>query len=101
MSDVYTDLGDFDVGERVRFRVTYRDPDDLTYVDPAGVECVVWLEGALATADGTVARDSAGKFSGFFLPTLPGRYFLEMRSTGEYATIIKGTFKARGSVMPA
>ena len=100
MSD-YKDLGEFDVGERVRFRATYRDPDDLTYVDPTGVSCIVWREGDLESEEGTVARDAEGRFSGYFVPLLPGRHFMEMYSTGEYAVVLKGTFMARGSVIPA
>jgi hypothetical protein len=97
----YAYLGEFDVGERVRFRVTYRDPDTLAKVDPLVVECTVWLEGSALADDAPVMRDEIGVYSAYFIPESAGDHYVEVVSTGDYAEVQKGMFHAVGSVIPS
>jgi hypothetical protein len=101
MADTYRDYGDFDVGDRLRVRATFRNPDDLSYVDPDAVTCTVWHEGDTSPVSVAAVHDSTGRFAAFFIPSVPGRHFMEVKALGEYAVVLKGTFRARGSVIPA
>jgi hypothetical protein len=96
----YRDLGTVDVGDRVRFRTTYRHPDTLAYIDPATVACRVWRDGDDDAEDALTVRDSLGKYDSFFVPVDAGRHYMEVVTTGEYAVVDKGQFVAEGSVLP-
>lgn len=96
----YRDLGTIDVGERARFRTTYRHPDTRALLDPATVECRVWREGDAVADVALTVRNSVGEYDSFFVPLDAGRHFMEVVTTGEYAVVDKGSFYAEGSVLP-
>lgn len=96
----YKDLGTVDVGERARFRTTYRHPDTLDPLDPATVACRVWNEKDIAAQDALTVRNKIGEYDSFFVPTEAGRHFMEVVTTGEFAVVDKGSFVAEGSILP-
>lgn len=97
----YVDYGRVDVGDRMRFRATFRNPDTLEFRNPDVVTAHVWRVGDPdPPMHPTVTQTSTGTYECFFTPEIPGDYLIELRGTGNWGATLKGTFHADGSQMP-
>lgn len=97
----YGDIEVHDVGDRLRFRATFRNPDTLEYQDPDVVTAHIWRVGDDDTTTPGTNKVSVGVYDAFFTPTVAGDYLVEIRGTGNWGATLKRAFRAEGTLMPA
>jgi len=98
--DTQDKTNNYDIGDVVRAKCEFRDPDTKALVDPTTVKCFVRTS-ANVVSENTAVRDSAGLYHYNITVTLEGRWYYRFAGTGTYQSAAEGQFYVKQTNFPA
>lgn len=86
----------YDIGDTVRLKGTFTDPDSGAPVSPVSVTSrVLQPDGVLATVTMTETALNSGAYVGYFNPTQAGEHWYEIVGAGTYNARSERRFTVR------